>query len=146
MGNRIKEKIRKLESVRDNIQKETGNILNRYKRQIIDLNKNQFTDGYGSDNRNLFNVQREFDGVYAPGYKKQGLYDFYETGAFIRGMFVTVNKNRFKVDSSGKGSGDKSVFFSGYTNLFGLNDYSMEKLRKLIAPELKKYIKEKSRL
>lgn len=146
MPSRIQIKIRKLEAIRDNLQKETGVVLNKYKPQIINLNKNQFSDGYGSDNRYLFNVLREYDGVYAPGYKKQGLYDFYETGAFIRGLFVTVNKNAFKVDSNGKGSGDKAVFFAGYTNLFGLNDDSMGKLRKLLMNDLKKIIKEKSRI
>lgn len=143
MANRIKEKIRKLEYLRDNIQKETSVILKRHEKDIVRLNINQMIDGYGNDNKDLFNVRPEFDGVYAPGYKKQGLYNFYETGVFIRGMFADVRNNEIFVDSTGKGSGEKSLFFAGYTNLFGLNDYSMKRLRDIILPELRAYLKSK---
>lgn len=103
-------------------------------------------DGYGSDDKNLFNVHSEYRGVYHRGYKKSGLYDFFETGVFKRGLFATIKNNEAIIDSRGKGTGDKRIFFDGYTNLFGLNNYSKDKLRKLIAPELKRIIYEKSRI
>jgi hypothetical protein len=143
MANRIQAKIRKLESLRDNLNKETSYVLSKYKKEIVRLNKNQMIDGYGSDNKDLFNVLRQYDGIYNRDYKKTGLYDFFETGVFIRGLFAEVNNNKIFVDSTGKGTGDKSLFFAGYTNMFGLNDYSMKKLRSLIMPELRKYLKSK---
>lgn len=146
MASAIQRKIKKLELIRDNLGKATEGILKRYQREIVNLNYNQMIDGYGSDGRTLFNVQREYDGVYAPDYKKQGLYDFFETGAFKRGLFVDVDGNKIRIDSRGKGSGDKKVFFDGYNNLFGLNNYSVDKLKRLVTPELKKYIYEKSRI
>lgn len=141
MANRIKEKIRKLEAIRDNLNKDAITVILKHKADIVRLNKNQFTDGYGSDGKDLFNVLRQFDGVYAPGYKKSGLYDFFETGTFIRGLFADVRNNKIFVDSTGKGSGEKSLFFAGYTNLFGLNEDSMKKLRAIIMPELREYLK-----
>lgn len=141
MANRIKEKIRKLEAIRDNLNKDAITVVLKHKADIVRLNKNQFTDGYGSDGKDLFNVLRQFDGVYAPGYKKSGLYDFFETGNFIRGLFADVRNNKIFVDSTGKGSGEKSLFFAGYTNLFGLNEDSMKKLRAIIMPELREYLK-----
>ena len=143
MANRIKEKIKKLEDLRDKLNKETTSVIAKHKRDIVRLNINQMIDGYGSDNKQLFNKQPEFDGVYAPGYGKNGLYDFYETGTFIRGMFAEVNKNGIFVDSRGKGTGDKLFFFENYTNLSGLDDDSMKKLRELILPELRTYLKSK---
>jgi len=141
MAIRVKQKIRKLELIRDNLKSDTNKILNRHKREIIELNKSQMIDGYGSDNRDLFNVLRQYDGVYAQGYKKSGLYNFYETGAFMRGLFSDIRNNEIFVDSRGKGSGDKSLFFAGYTNLFGLNSDSMKKLRIIILPERKEALK-----
>lgn len=143
MANRIKEKIRKLEFIRDNLKGETSKILQKHERDIVRLNVNQMIDGYGSDDKNLFNVLSQYDGIYNRGYKKSGLYDFFETGQFIRGLFAKVQGNNIFVDSTGKGTGDKSLFFAGYTNLFGLNDDSMNKLRALIMPELKEYLKSK---
>lgn len=141
MANRIPNKIKKLEAIRDNLSKDALFIISKHKKDIVRLNKNQFTDGYGSDGKDLFNVLRQYEGVYKQGYKKSGLYDFFETGAFIRGLFAEVNKEEITVDSRGKGTGEKSLFFAGYTNLFGLNDDSMKKLRALILPELKEYLK-----
>lgn len=141
MANRIKEKIRKLEAIRDNLNKDAISVISKHKADIVRLNKNQFTDGYGNDGKDLFNILKQFDGVYAPGYKKSGLYDFFETGSFIRGLFADVRNNKIFVDSTGKGIGEKSLFFAGYTNLFGLNDDSMKKLRAIIMPELREYLK-----
>lgn len=140
---RVKQKIRKLEAIKNNLKSEGVKVIRKHEREIIQLNKNQMIDGYGSDNKDLFNVRPEFDGIYAPGYKKSGLYDFWETGTFIRGLFVRISANGIFVDSTGKGSGEKLLFFNSYVNLFGLNDDSMKKLRAIIAPELKAYLKSK---
>lgn len=141
MAIRVKQKIRKLEAIKNSLKNESVKIIQRHEKEIVQLNKNQMVDGYGSDGKDLFNVQRQYDGIYNQGYKKSGLYDFYETGAFMRGLFATVSRSGIFIDSTGKGSGEKSLFFAGYTNLFGLNEDSMNKLRALIAPELKAYLK-----
>lgn len=143
MANRIKDKIRKLEFLRDNLQGEASKIVKKHERDIVRLNINQMIDGRGSDGKELFNVLQQYTGTYRRGYKKSGLYDFFETGQFLRGMFAEVNQNGVKIDSTGKGSGEKSLFFAGYTNLFGLDDYSRKLLRDKIMPELKAYLKTK---
>lgn len=140
MGTAIRNKIKKLEYIRNNVRKETTVILKDHEDEIIRLQVLQMRDGYGSDNKDLFNVQRQFDGVYAPEYKKQGLYDFFETGQFIRGLFVKFDKDQIIIDSTGKGTGEKSLFFAGYTNLFGLNDVSKRILRGIIQQDIKKFI------
>lgn len=140
MGTAIRNKVRKLEYIRNNVRKETTNILNNHEQDIVRLNYLQMIDGYGSDDKNLFNTLRQYDGVYSPGYKKQGLYNFFVTGQFKKGLFATVRDNIITVDSTGKGSGDKSLFFAGYTNLFGLNTYSRNKLRLIIQNEVRNFV------
>lgn len=145
MATTIRDKIRKLESVRSKIYNIQGQIIMSNSARIINLQKNQFTDGYGSNDAPLFNRDPRFKGEYAKGYKKQGLYDFFETGSFVRGLFVKVSgdKDRIIIDSTGKGSGEKSLFFAGYTNLFGLDTESRRILNQdIILPELKKFLKQ----
>jgi len=140
----IKEKIRACDYVINNMLSEQARIVKRNEDKIIRLNINQFIDGYGSDNKPLFNTQRQFDGIYKEGYKKQGLYDFFETGVFIKNMYVYLQPNNTTlfIDSSGKGTGEKSLFITGYTNLFGLDNYSEHILNyEIILPELIKWIK-----
>lgn len=140
----IQDKIKACDFVIANMLSEQARIIKRNEDKIINLNKNQFTDGYGSDDKKLFNTQRKFDGVYSPGYKKQGLYDFFGTGVFIRGMYVYIlpNNESILIDSSGKGSGEKSLFFAGYTNLFGLDSKNEHILNyEIIYPELLAWIK-----
>lgn len=143
MANRIQQKIRKLEFIRDNLQSEANKIVKKYERDIVRLNINQMIDGIGSDGKELFNVLPQFTGTYRRGYKKSGLYNFFETGQFIRGMFAEVNGNDIKIDSRGKGNGEKSLFINSYTNLFGLDDYSRKLFRDKIMPELRVYLKSK---
>lgn len=140
----IQEKIKACDYVIANMLSEQARIVRRNEDKIIRLNVNQFIDGYGSDDKNLFNVHPEFDGIYKTGYKKQGLYDFFETGVFIRNMYVYLEPNNMTlfIDSSGKGTGEKSLFFSGYTNLFGLDSKSEYILNyEIILPELLQWIK-----
>lgn len=140
----IQEKIKACDYVIANMLSEQARIVKRNEKKIIRLNINQFIDGYGSDDKSLFNARPEYDGVYAPDYKKSGLYDFFETGAFIRNMYIYLEPDNTTlfIDSSGKGSGEKSLFFAGYTNLFGLDSKSEEILNyQIILPELLQWIK-----
>lgn len=139
----INDYLTKAKFVKANIKTQTEKIVQKNEKQIIQLNINQFVDGYGSDDKTLFNTQRQFDGVYAPEYKKQGLYDFWETGAFIKGMKVKFGKNinDIEIFSTGTGTGEKSLFFAGYTNLFGLDSKSKELLNQnIMLPKLKEFI------
>ncbi len=143
MANRIPQKIRKLELLRDNLEGEVNKIVKRYEKDIVRLNVNQMIDGIGSDGKQLFNVLPQFTGTYRQGYKKSGLYNFFETGQFIRGMFAQVSNSQVKIDSRGKGNGEKALFINSYTNLLGLDDYSRKLLREKIMPELRAYLKSK---
>jgi len=140
MGTAIRNKVKRLEFLRNNVRKETTNILQNHEDEIVRLNYLQMIDGYGSDDKDLFNSQRQFDGIYSPESKKQGLYDFFVTGQFKRGLFAIVKDNEITVDSTGKGTGEKSLFFAGYVNLFGLNTYSRLKLRKSVQQEIQNFI------
>lgn len=139
----IRDYLNKAKFVRDNIVKETERIVYNNEDKITNLNKNQFTDGFGSDDKDLFNVRPEFDGIYSPSSKKQGLYDFFVTGQFIRGLYVEFNVSKLTVtiDSSGKGTVEKSLFITSYTNLFGLDTQNSRILNdNIIMPELKIFI------
>lgn len=140
MGTAIRNKVKKLEFLRNNVKGELNKVLSNHEADIVRLNYLQMIDGYGSDNKNLFNARPEFDGVYSGESQKQGLYDFFVTGQFKRGLFATVKDGLITVDSTGKGSGEKSLFFSGYINLFGLNDDSMVKLRRIIQQDIQNFI------
>ncbi len=140
MGTAIRNKIKRLSYIRDNVKKELNVVLQNHDADIVRLNYLQMIDGYGSDGKNLFNTQRQYQGMYRPGYKKQGLYDFFVTGQFKRGLFATVKDGLITVDSTGKGTGEKSLFFAGYTNLFGLNDDSERKLRRIIQQDIQNFI------
>jgi hypothetical protein len=145
MSTTIRDKIRKLEAIRGKVNNYQGTIVMQNTSRILALQKNQFTDGYGNNDKDLFNVDRRFNGTYRPNYKKQGLYDFFETGAFIRGLFVKLDNSKQKIiiDSRGKGSGEKSLFFAGYTNLFGLDSKNTKILNnEIILPELIKFLKQ----
>lgn len=140
----IQDKIKACDYVIANMLSEQARIIKRNEKKIIRLNVNQFIDGYGSNDKDLFNTQRQYSGIYSPGYKKQGLYDFYQTGVFIRGLYVYIQPNNTSIliDSTGKGSGEKSLFFAGYTNLFGLDSKSEYILNyEIIYPELLQWIK-----
>lgn len=143
MGTAIRNKIKRLEYIRNNVKKDVTKLLQSHEPDIVNLNYAQMRDGYGSDDKDLFNARPEYDGVYAPDYKKQGLYDFFETGEFKRGLFATVKDGNIIVDSRGKGSGEKLLFFNAYLNLFGLNTYSREKLRFKIQSKVNRIINSK---
>ena len=122
---------------------EQEKIVYLNKDKIVNLNKNAFTDGYGNNGKNLINILPQFNGEYGPGYKKTGLYDFYETGNFIKGLNITVEqKDKINIFSTGTGQGEKSLFFAGYTNLFGLDKTNTDIVNyNIILPELMKFIK-----
>ena len=140
----IQDKINSCDYVIANMLSEQARIVKRNEDKIIALNKMQFIDGFGSDDKLLFNALRQYKGYYSKGYKKQGLYDFFETGVFLRNMYVYLqpdNETLF-IDSSGKGSGEKALFFNSYTNLFGLDNESERILNyEIILPELTAWIK-----
>lgn len=139
----ISDYLTKAKFVKANVKTQTEKIVQKNEKLIIQLNINQFTDGYGSDNKPLFNTQRQYTGIYKPGYKKQGLYNFWESGTFIKGMKVEFGKNinDIRIFSTGTGTGEKSLFFAGYTNLFGLDSKSKELLNKnIVLPKLQEFI------
>lgn len=147
----IKDKIKACDYVLANILDEQERIVYRNESKIIAMNTAQFEQGKGSDDKPLFNKNPIFNGTYSlstalmNSRKSQGsLYNFYVTGDFLRGLQLEIRPNlvQFDIFSTGTGSGDKSIFFTGYTNLFGLNkDNSYILNYKIILPELLIWIK-----
>lgn len=141
----IRDYINKCKDVSSKILDEQERIVLANENKIISLNKNQFTDGYGNDGKDLINTLNGFSGYYSPNSEKIGLYDFYETGSFIKGLNINMSpsKNEFSIFSTGTGSGDKSLFFTGYTNLFGLDKKNQDIVNyEIVYPELMKFIKQ----
>ena len=150
----IRDKINACNYVINNMLDEQERIILRNEDKIIALNVDQFENGQGSDDKKLFNKNPKFDGVYSlstqliDNRKVAGdLYNFYKTGNFLNGLQLEMQPNLVKFDmfSTGTGSGDKSIFFAGYANLFGLDKNNNRILNEeIILPELliwiKKYI------
>lgn len=147
----IKDKIKACDYVLANILDEQERIIYQNEAEIIRMNTSQFEAGQGSDDKELFNKNPLFDGTYSlstallDSRKRAGdFYNFYDTGDFLRGLQVDVlpSLTQISIFSTGTGSGDKSIFFAGYTNLYGLNKENNRKLQyQIILPELTRWIK-----
>lgn len=142
----IRDYIKKCEFVSSKILDEQERIILANESQIVSLNVNAFQDGKGSDDKDLFNTNDKYTGIYknVAGQKKTGLYDFLETGDFISNLQIDMlpSLTKFDIFSTGTGSGDKSIFFAGYTNLYGLDKENTDFVNyEIILPELMNYIK-----
>jgi len=148
----INDYIKKCQFVASEMLNEQERIVLANEDKIISLNVDTFQDGYGSDGQLLKNSNdRIFKGVYSLSTqltnpkKVAGMpYNFFETGAFLSNMQIDLQPNltKFDIFSTGTGSGDKALFFSGYSNLFGLNQNNTEIVNyEIILPELMKFIK-----
>jgi hypothetical protein len=147
----IRDYINKCKFVADNMIDEQERIIIANENKIISLNVNAFQDGKGSDGNALKNNNPIFDGVYSLGTqliknnKRAGdLYDFLDTGDFISNLQIDIQPSltKFDIFSTGTGSGDKSIFFQGYTNLYGLDKANTDIVNyEIIMPELMNFIK-----
>jgi len=63
----IKDYIKNCKFVLSNILDEQERIVLANENIIVNINKNQFTDGYGSDNKDLNNIIKEYTGFYKSG-------------------------------------------------------------------------------
>lgn len=157
MGTAIRNKIKRLEYIRNNVKKETSKIMQNHEQEIIRLNTSQFEEGIGSDGKTLINSNKRYSGRYTYftqqvaiyekpiASKTEGsLYNFAWNGDFLSGMYVDFKQSgEYSVFSTGMGTGSKLSFFKGYNNMFGLNDDSKSKLRRIIEQEIKNFIKRK---
>lgn len=110
MANRIKDKIRKLEALKQGLRTESIKVLGRFRNDIIRLNTSQFENGIGSDGKDLVNSDKRFKGRYtlytqmismtkptvAPKIAGD-LYNFAWTGDFLSGMYVDFKRVFFRV-------------------------------------------------
>jgi len=139
----IQDKINACDFVINGILGEQERIVYKNEAKITTLNKMQFIDGFGSDDKELFNSNRRFTGFYRSGELIGRRYDFFDTGAFYRGMGIKLfNESQLNIFSTGINTTvDKYDFFAGYKNLFGLDTESMRILQyEIILPELMKFI------
>ncbi len=127
----IADKIKACNYVINNLLDEQERIIYAHEQEFIRMNTAQFEEGIGSDGKSLNNNNPIFDGTYSlstnlldPTKKAGAYYNFFKTGAFLSGLQLVVLQNavEFDIFSTGTGSGDKSIFFAGYTNLFGISD------------------------
>lgn len=147
----IKDYILKCQFVTANLLDEQEKIVLANENRIVSLNVDQFQSGEGSDDKQLNSNNSIFKGVYSlstnlvnPEKKAGNLYNFLETGSFISNLQINIQPNltKFDIFSTGTGSGDKALFFSGYNNLFGLNKNNEEIVNyEIIMPKLMMFIK-----
>jgi len=151
MPTTINDYIKKCELVAREMLNEQERIVLANEDKIISLNVDAFQDGIGSDGNVLNNSNSRFKGVYSLStqlldpLKIAGTpYNFFQTGAFLSNMQIDLQPNltKFDIFSTGTGSGDKSLFFKGYNNLFGLNKNNSDIVNySIIYPELMKFVK-----
>lgn len=148
----INDYINKCKFVNAEMLNEQERILLANEDKIISLNVDSFQEGIGSDGELLKNNnEKVFKGVYSlstqllnPKKVAGTPYNFLETGAFLSNMQIDLQPNltKFDIFSTGTGSGEKSIFFAGYSNLFGLDKSNQEIVNNdIILPELMKFIK-----
>jgi len=148
----INDYIKKCQFVASELLNEQERIVLANEDKIVSLNVDTFQDGYGSDGQILkHSNEKMFKGVYSlstqlldPKKLAGTPYNFFETGAFLSNMQIDLQPNltKFDIFSTGTGSGDKALFFKGYSNLFGLNQNNEEIVNyEIILPELMKFIK-----
>ena len=144
----IADKIKACEYVINNLLDEQERIIYAHENEFIQMNTAQFEEGLGSDGKRLNNINPIFDGTYSlstnllnPNKKAGDLYNFFQTGAFLSGLQLEVRTNaiQFDIFSTGTGTGDKSIFFAGYTNLFGISD--TDRVNSIIYEDLMLWVK-----
>lgn len=151
MPTTISDYIKKCQFVASEMLNEQERIVLSNEDKIISLNVDAFQDGIGSDDKILKNSNPIFKGVYSlstqllePKKVAGTPYNFFETGAFLSNMQIDLQPSltKFDIFSTGTGSGDKALFFSGYKNLFGLNQNNSDIVNyDIILPELQKFVK-----
>jgi hypothetical protein len=147
----VKDYIKKCKFVVSNALDEQARIVRANEAKIIRLNVDAFQNGQGSDGKILINSNPAFKGTYTlftnllnPSKGIGDLYNFNESGAFLLGMQLEVRPDLTKFDlfSTGTGAGEKSIFFAGYTNLFGLDGLDTDIVNyDIIYPQLMLFIK-----
>lgn len=147
----ISEYLKNAKFVQQNLLDESEKILLKNEDKIIDLNVDQIQSGEGSDGKELNNTNDLFTGFYKlstqlidPKKTAGSRYTFFDTGNFLGNFNTQISNDLTKVDifSTGTGAGEKSEFFRGYTNLFGLNPKNERDFNyNILLPELQKYIK-----
>lgn len=151
MPTTISDYIKKCQFVAAEMLNEQERIVLANEDKIISLNVDTFQDGIGSDDKILQNSNPIFKGVYSlstqltdPKKVAGTPYNFFQTGAFLSNLQIDLQPNltKFDIFSTGTGSGEKALFFSGYKNLFGLTNKNEEIVNyEIILPELMRFIK-----
>jgi hypothetical protein len=147
----ISEYLKNAKFVQQNLLDESEKIVLKNEDKLIDLNVDQIQSGEGNDGKDLNNTDSKFKGYYTlatqminPEKTAGSLYTFFDTGNFLGNFNIQLSNDLTKVDifSTGTGAGQKSEFFRGYTNLFGLNPKNERDFNyNILLPELQKYIK-----
>ena len=148
----IRDYINKAKFVSSEMLNQQERIILANESQIISFNVDALQSGQGSDGKILKNTNKVFKGVYSLATQLTNErkiagnpYDFLETGAFLGNFQIEMQPNltKFDIFSTGTGSGGKSIFFAGYTNLYGLDKENTDFVNyQIVLPELLKFIKQ----
>ena len=148
----IRDYINKAKFVSSEMLNQQERIILANESQIISLNVDALQNGQGSDGKILKNSNKIFKGVYTLATQLTNErkiagnpYDFLETGSFLGNFQIEMQPNltKFDIFSTGTGSGDKSIFFAGYANLYGLDKENTDFVNyQIVLPELLKFIKQ----
>ena len=134
----IFEKYQRAKAVNKNLQKLGSDAMQRTKDEFLDLNREQMTSGYDSEQQRI--------GVYAwDGYERMkqkmfpqsgGWVNLRLTGAFQAGMKLTVSSSTWKVTSNDSKASKLTAKYG--TSVFGLAPQQMQQYRaQHFMPELR---------
>jgi hypothetical protein len=130
----IRQYLKNLKEFRSTILDTQEETVIKKEPEIIKLNLQNIENHIGFDGNNLINTNKKFDGVYSLAtelfaqqsnsitQKKAGEhYNFIWSGDFVNNFKVDIDSSLTKVRiySTGDG-GEKTDFFKGYKNLYGL--------------------------
>ena len=139
---------KKAQSLKESkIRTDLFKFIKSIEKVFIDLNIDQIEEHKNTQGKTLKNKIKKFssglysestaefakiDGVTTP--KKAGEpYNFLWTGDFLKSFDLFTKNGNVTILSTGTGSGDKSEFFNGFSDMFGLTD---ENLKKVIDKDL----------
>tara|TARA_R110000796_G_scaffold19818_1_gene59380 strand:- start:374 stop:817 length:444 start_codon:yes stop_codon:yes gene_type:complete len=120
--------------------------IKKTSKEIIQLNVNNLDKGLNS-NGAVVGTYSFFTIKYAKKFKARkpkvvgSRYNFYWTGAFIKGIFITYQGGKIKFQSKGMGYRRKTRFITN-NNLLGVTSIQSQKINYgILAPKLQDYFK-----
>ena len=130
----LKQQLKKAKNLTaNNLEQQVFDFVKKIDKQIFDANMKQLDQGENAEGKLLTNKDKKYTGLYTKFTEELSKesssllpkiegepYNFVNTGDFIKGFNMKVTSKGVEINSTGTGTGDKKLFFDGYTDLFGL--------------------------